>query len=202
LSVEFIERVFMRNATAYKAVLYRDTSFTHGFWTGKAVDKQINLGSDAISNYWIRHFLASDFRTTSAAGSRRLADALRNATAGAGDLEQKTELIATARLVRGLAGKTISVSDVLDRFNVSAESRALVDEHVHEHLRNEKFRLDVGELDRHLPNQSVELDNGGILTAPTSKFEEVFERTELNEKGRVRFATEGRVVNEKLRKSK
>jgi hypothetical protein len=34
LTVEFLERVFMRSATAYKAALYRDSSLASGFWIG------------------------------------------------------------------------------------------------------------------------------------------------------------------------
>jgi hypothetical protein len=43
LDVEFLERVFMKNKTSYKAVMYRDSSLRGGFWTGKAIDKQLNL---------------------------------------------------------------------------------------------------------------------------------------------------------------
>ena len=61
LSVEFLEKVFMRSATSYKAALYRGTSLDGDFWDGKAVDKQINSGILTISNYWIKEFLSSDF---------------------------------------------------------------------------------------------------------------------------------------------
>ena len=44
----------MRSAYAYKAVLYRDSSLAAGFWTGRAVDKQINNAEQQISNYWNR----------------------------------------------------------------------------------------------------------------------------------------------------
>ena len=59
LTVEFLERVFMKSATAYKAALYQHASFAAGFWVGKAVDKQINPGVVQLSNYWIAEFLDS-----------------------------------------------------------------------------------------------------------------------------------------------
>jgi hypothetical protein len=47
LTVEFLERVFMKRATTYKAAAYQDASLHAGFWLGRAVDKQIN--SDIVS---------------------------------------------------------------------------------------------------------------------------------------------------------
>jgi hypothetical protein len=42
LTVEFLERVFMKNKASYKAVVYEDRSLQGGFWSGRAVDKQLN----------------------------------------------------------------------------------------------------------------------------------------------------------------
>lgn len=50
LNVEFLERVFMKSATAYKAAAYQDSSLASGFWMGRAVDKQINSGIAQLSN--------------------------------------------------------------------------------------------------------------------------------------------------------
>ena len=203
LSVKFLERVFMKKATSYKSVVYSDTSFDAGFWDGRAIDKQVDAGSASISNYWIKEFLASDFRTTSAAGSRRLADALRNATSKTNNIQVKSQLIAAVQLARGLDGKSTSVSDVLDRFGITDEARDLVEQQVQPHLRTEKFRLSVAELDQHAPLRSVELDNEAIVIAPTGKFEQIFQIEKMKGRDdRVRIVTEGKVVNEKLRKSR
>ncbi len=45
------------------------------------VDRQINAGSKAMADYWISDFLLSEFATTPAAGTKRLATALRDAIA-------------------------------------------------------------------------------------------------------------------------
>src|SRR3990172_3534828 len=42
LTVQFIERIFMKSATAYKSAVYEGASFHADFWTGRAIDKQIN----------------------------------------------------------------------------------------------------------------------------------------------------------------
>jgi hypothetical protein len=56
LSVQFLERVFMKNKTSYKAVVYQHASLRGGFWSGRAIDKQLNTLSGEPSNYWISDF--------------------------------------------------------------------------------------------------------------------------------------------------
>jgi hypothetical protein len=51
LSVQFLERVFMKSKTSYKAVLYRHSSLQGGFWSGRAIDKQLNTLSGEPSNW-------------------------------------------------------------------------------------------------------------------------------------------------------
>ena len=48
LSVEFLERVFMKKATAYKAAVYKHSSPPEGFWFGLAIDKQIKHRGSAF----------------------------------------------------------------------------------------------------------------------------------------------------------
>lgn len=61
LSVQFVERVFLKSVGSYKAVLYQDSINDQAYWTGKAVDKQINSSETEVSRYWITEFLGSDF---------------------------------------------------------------------------------------------------------------------------------------------
>jgi hypothetical protein len=76
--VEFLERVFMKNKASYKAVVYEDPSLHAGFWNGRAVDKQLNNPAGQASNYWISDFLLSEFSSTPAHGTRRLAEAIKD----------------------------------------------------------------------------------------------------------------------------
>ncbi|WP_157009826.1 hypothetical protein [Sphingobium sp. YBL2] len=62
LSVQFVERVFLKSVGSYKAVLYQDTVNDQGYWTGKAVDKQINSGEAEVSRYWITEWDCQEFR--------------------------------------------------------------------------------------------------------------------------------------------
>jgi hypothetical protein len=70
-------------------------------------------------------------------------------------------------------------------------------------LMDEVFQFDREEFQRHAPYRAVELDNGGLLIAEDARFSEVFHEQVVNQaEGRVRYVTEGRVVDESLRKKK
>jgi hypothetical protein len=204
LNVEFLERVFMKSAASYKAAAYQDSSLVAGFWTGRATDKQINHPELRLSTYWIADFLDSDFRTTAAAGTRRLAVALREAAKKAPDIAVKSEIASAVTLAGGLAGRRISIADFERQFGLSdAARRAVAAEMRAPEVIGERFQFDFGEFSKHVAYRSVELDSGGILTAQSGDFEEVFHREVLDETDRiVRYSTEGRVISEKLGKSK
>lgn len=200
LTVEFLERVFMKNKASYKAVAYRNASLRAGFWTGRAIDKQLNSPAGELSNYWISDFLASEFTVTAAQGTRRLANALRNAAKKC-DIEVKQEIIAAATLAGGLVGQRLSINDFGNQFHLSQTARAAIaNELKTPQLGSERFQFDFAEFQTLAAFKSVELSNGGTLTAPSSDFDDVFRKEFIDEEDRqVRFTTEGRVVNEKLR---
>jgi hypothetical protein len=204
LSVQFLEKVFMKSATAYKAAVYRGKSLAGDFWDGKAVDKQINHDIITISNYWIKEFLASDFRATSAGGTKRLAVALLVATKRSENPGVKQEIVAAARLASGLSNKTTSVKDFCAKFHLSDDAmNAIRQQMPNDTVFAERFRFSPTEFAKHIAIQSVELNNGAILMAPASEFDNVFQKEVLNKKTEdVRYSTEGRVVDQKLRRKR
>jgi hypothetical protein len=203
LTVQFLERVFMKSKTSYKAVVYRDASLQAGFWTGQAIDKQITGQLGESSNYWIFDFLTSDFSVTPAAGTRRLGGAIREAAKRTTDINVKRELVAAATLATNLGGQRTSIADFERRFHLSRPARdALRNELRSPHVANEQFRFDLEEFNDIVRYRSVELDNGGMMTALSSDFDDVFEQRVVNrERNEIRFSTQGRVVNERLKKT-
>jgi hypothetical protein len=202
LNVAFLERVFMKSAKAYKAVLYRDASLTAGFWLGRAVDRQINIAETQVSNYWIAEFLDSDFRTTSAAGTRRLALALRDAARNSHDIGVKTEIAAAVALATGLRGQRISISEFGKRLALSDAARqSISDELRGTGTADERFQFDLDEFRKQVPYRTVEMDTGALLTAEAAAFDQIFHRDNIDgPKTRVRFSTEGSVISERLGK--
>jgi hypothetical protein len=201
LNVEFLERVFMKSAKSYKAVLYRHRSFDTGFWQGRAIDKQMNDVDVNVSGYWINDFLDSDFLTTSATGTRRLAIACRNAARKAETTALKSEIVAAVTLAGGHDGQRLTAREFVQRLRLSVGAATAILSEM-KHLANERFQFDAAEFGRHVTYRIVELDNGGILTAPTEEFDEVFASQAVDgEEKMIRYTTEGRIVSEKLGKT-
>lgn len=199
LSVQFLERVFMKNKTSYKAVVYQHASLKAGFWSGRAIDKQLNTLSGEPSNYWISDFLLSDFTTTAAMGTRRFAIALRDAAKNS-SLSVKQELTAAGTLAGGLAGQKGTIEDLLRRFGLSPEARnAVLKELKSPQIAQEVFRFDAVTYKDLIAYKSIELSNGALLTADTEKFDRVFQQQPSGRDGEVKFETTGKVVDEKLK---
>jgi hypothetical protein len=203
LDVEFIERVFMKNAHAYKSALYTAPSAQAGFWDGRAVDKQINDIRE-ISDYWISEFLDSELRTTGPAGTKRLAMAMRSAISSATDPAIREELVAAAQLARGHHGRRTSLGRLVQNLGLSvAAAEKLRAALPRPELFDEVFQFDRDEYDKHVAYRSVELDNGAMLVAENARFDTVFQTESTNDAaGRTRFSTEGRVVRQLLRKTR
>ncbi len=201
LQVKFIERIFMKSSTTYKAALYEGESPSADFWSGFAVDKQTSASSAQIANYWIKRFLLSDFKTTSKAGTMRLAVALREASKRALGIETKQQIVAAAKLIPGLANSTVSVQDIMQRYSLSPDARAAIEAEIPRgELRADVFVLDKDEFLRHASYASVELDNGAMLLAASDRFDECFEREPIGLDGnRFRFTTSGRIMDERVR---
>jgi hypothetical protein len=201
LNLEFIERVFMKSAKAYKSVFFEGLPTDGNFWDGKAVDKQISNVRE-LSNYWIGEFLASELRTTGPAGTKRLAVALREAIRSSTDAQVRKDLLAASELLRGQHGRRISPERFAESLGLSDEATtALKDALPRPELFREIFQFDTEEFDRHAFFRSVELDNGAFLTAQNAQFDEIFRKEALQTGGsRVRYTTEGTIVKEQLRK--
>lgn len=199
LTVSFIQRVFMRNAGAYKAVVYEGALTPQAFWSGKAVDRQINSREVEVSRYWITDFLLSDFRTTSAQGTRVLALAMRNAAKKSDNLKIKSEIAASATLAPNLNDHVLTGAEFLGQLALSAEAReAITAEFKHTGLANEQFRFSAEEFQRQIPYKTVELNSGAMLTAPAAEFDQVFERAQANDAGEVTYTATGTEVSVKL----
>ena len=202
LSLEFLERVFVKHAGTYKAAVFEDLSTTAGFWMGKAVDRQISNRDLQLSNYWITDFLDAGFKATAAAGTRRLAAALRAAASRSPNVETKHKIAAAATLAgASLAGKPTSIEQFCDQFGLTGEIRETIEATIRDpNLLKQQFQFDAKEFEQQIAYRSVELDSGGILMAPAADFDDVFKR-EKHKIGPVeRFTAEGRIVNEKLAK--
>jgi len=201
LDVKFVERIFMKNAKAYKSVMYEGTTAHADFWDGRAIDRQVNNDLD-ISEYWIKDFLLSDFSTTAERGTRTLASALRDAINDkAIAIEIKEEISSAVRLSRALNKKLISPKGFGRQMNLSQDAQNAILSKIKPELHDEQFRLSIEELDRLITFRTVELDTGAFMSALANKFDDVFSKINVDD-GKIRFSTTGKVVDERIRKRK
>ena len=203
LDVEFMERIFMKNAKTYKSAVYASESMDRGFWEGRAVDRQVT-GAAELTHYWIRDFLASELRTTSAAGTRRLAQALKSAIDAAPTDEVRQELVAATTVLRGQHTHRGSASYFVNRLRLSDEAKdALRAGFPRPELMEESFEFDRAEFDKNIAYRAVELDNGGMMVAEAARFQQIFQPEQLDgPDGPTRYTTVGRIVGDRLRKKK
>lgn len=201
LTVQFVEQVFLKSAFSYKAATFIANGRVDQLWTGSIVDRQINHGSKAVADYWIVDFLLAEFKTTAAAGTKRLAAALREAISSTVSVSIKQEIAAAAQLAGNIPHRAMTITGFCESFSFSDQTKAAVVACVRPaRLLNDRFRFDAAEFARHLAYKQVELDNGAILTAPADRFDAVFERTQRRQQET--YSTTGAVVDQRLRKTK
>lgn len=201
LNVEFVEKIFMKNSKAYKSVVYEGESTESHFWEGKAIDKQIN--SDiTISDYWIKDFLLSDFSLTPIRGTSRVAVAIKKLINTTPEIDIKEELSSGVKLSRSINNKAVTAKSFFKSLNLSNETIDLLLKEIDPALHDEKFRFSVDELYRHISFKSVELDNGAYLSAPTEKFDQVFEIVKKKTQNVSSFSTSGKIIDERFKKAR
>ena len=98
----------------------------------------------------------------------------------------------------------MTAEEFLERFGLSPAAReAVLGEMKHPGLHPDQFRFSSEEFARQLPYKSFELDSGAILTAAAAaEFDEVFQKDDANEDGAITFSATGRIVSEKLERTR
>jgi hypothetical protein len=201
LSLKFIEQVFMKSSFHYKSVVYNASSAAAGFWNGFAIDKQSGAQKEG-ADYWIGKFLDSDLSATAAHGARWTAAAFRGAIESAPNSIVRSDLVAASQTVRGQHGRKVSIAKIVETLGLSKDAVAAMKAALpRDELFNEIFKFDRDEYDRHVHLRMVALDNGATLIADNTRFDTVFQTQSVGARGeKMRFATEGSIVTERLRK--
>jgi len=157
-----------------------------------------------ISDYWIEEFLDSEFLTTAAAGTKRLAVALRDAARKSEDVNVKSEIAAAVTLAGKLAGRRINIDQFCVESGLTNRSINAVKREIDfPALLQDNFKFDLNEFRAQVPFRTMELDNGALLTADADEFTKIFETEVLNKAKRtVKVTTRGAITDEKIGKSR
>lgn len=199
LDVAFLEQVFIKSMSAYKAVLLEDDDPTNQYWSGFATDRQAGGSPENISSYWLDDFLGADFSETPKAGTRRLAEALKKAVKFHPVLSVKAEIASAVSLApTALQGKSVSVDDFCNHFGLSADAIDAIKTQLSKpSLASKKFKFDSGEFKKIVPYRTVVMESGAMLTAPSSQFDEVFEKEDQGN-GQVKYSTRGKIADQRV----
>lgn len=200
LDVEFLEEVFIKRLSSYKAALFEHPTPPAGFWKGHATDRQAGQSGEHISEYWLKEFLNADFSETPAQGTRRLATALKDALKSNPSPSVKTEIAHASSLASGVfQSKALTIEDFCKHFGLSNAAQDAVKAALPKpSLFGKKFTFDSAQFKIVAPYRTVEMNTGAILTAPNDDFEKIFEQTQAN--GVIEYKTRGKISDQRLSK--
>ncbi|WRH77183.1 MAG: hypothetical protein RSE16_06900 [Sphingobium sp.] len=200
LDVEFLEEVFIKRLSSYKAALFEHPSPASGFWTGTATDRQAGQSGEHISEYWLKEFLNADFSETPEQGTGRLATALKDALKTNPSASVKSEIAHASSLASAVfRGKVMSIADFCKHFGFSNAAQDAVKAALKKpSLFGKKFTFDAARFKTVAPYRTVEMNTGAILTAPNDQFENIFQQTSTD--GMVEYKTRGKISDQRLAK--
>lgn len=196
LTVEFVDKLFMKDRNSYKAVVFHKLSGSSKTRGGKAVDKQVNDIRNPSSQYWIEDFLSCQLSVTSQAGSERFASALRKVYNETKDLGTKELLAAAARTIQNFDGEKHTPTELLMKLNVPQHIVSAVQKHIGLHAMAETFQLNSSYFKSSFRFQSKLISNGVMITAEVDEFDKVVEQKTVGEE--TEFKTKGKVINSKV----
>lgn len=198
LEFDVTDDIFLKNSRRYKAVYYDSKD---QYWVGFAVDKQVNDRSGKIkeiSEYWIRDFLKSELSMSSKRGSKILATAIRRTITETNDDEIKKELIGVSTTIKNLNGSKLSISDTLDKLNLSNKTKDEVKIKMSDAKMNKiAFILDISEFNNSFNYLVNILDNGAVVMGPADKFDDLWLKQD-QANGNTLYSTEGSPIQEKI----
>jgi hypothetical protein len=202
LSLEFVEKFFMKKSTSYKSAMFKGVGDLKGMTGGSAVDKQASGDKDGLARYWTNDFLHCMPKTTPAEGTIRLAKKLQETLKGTSDIAIKEEITSAITLLKNCNGQLLSAKEFCRQFKVSEVTKqAIKDTFKHDKLFNEEFNFDSKEFHNLLSFRSIELNTGVLITADSYGFDEKV-NVEETANGLVNITTSGKIVDEKLMKAK
>ncbi|MCP5388581.1 MAG: hypothetical protein H6915_02335 [Novosphingobium sp.] len=140
LDVEYLERVFIKRMTAYKALMLEHQNPSAGFWNGMATDRQAGQSGENLSNYWLKDFLTADFSETPQHGTKRLAEALKAAVKSNPRIDIKEEIAAAISLApRVLSGNTTSIDGFCKHFGLSPDATLTIKTSLQSNLCSRRY---------------------------------------------------------------
>ena len=143
IEIELIEDAFSRKSTYYKAAMFEGSSSDKSVWRGKVEDNQAKHSVSEAAEFWIADFLSARSEFTDVHGTRVTSKAIKRAIDRAGTLDEKEDLVAVARVLRGQSGQSFSLNEMANNYIPPSSREAFLDSAGPEEIKDQRFRLDA-----------------------------------------------------------
>jgi len=153
------------------------------------------------TNYWIREFLRSDYKTNPEVGSRRIAQAVKAASKNTNlSTDIKEEIAAVHSLLKGMDGEVISPAGLCKRFALGKEaSDAILSEIKPPRLRIDEFAFQYSAYAKIAKFRVISLNNDVRLAAPADSFADNVAVSDPSDDGSRTYTTVGKKTDDYIR---
>ena len=197
--IEVLTDIFSKRSHMRKGARFEGRDDRVGFLNGKAFDYQAHYSARQVADFWIVTFLGAQLEITASAGTKIVADCLRQAFERSDTAAEKDELYRATIALRASRRPRWSLKSFADEFLPSVDLRQrLLDLAPNAESRSALFDLDRAELESLIDTRIFRLEDGVMVSAP---FSTVGKSVQLSGDQNRLLRYEGKVVKEQLRKS-
>lgn len=165
-AIELLNDIFSRTSGLRKMALFGGKDIESHFLSGQVLDYQQGRADD-VSDFWIERFLDATPAITPAAGTKVLAEALRNASKAPDlSLEERRQVHAAALAVYTMPQSHLSLEGVASQFLTGKAKEAFLATAENEETRTSTFKLDRDALQQRLNVRSFQLTDDVWVSAP------------------------------------
>jgi hypothetical protein len=164
--IELLTDIFSRTSGLRKMALFVGKDIKSHFLTGQVLDYQQGRRDD-VSDFWIERFLDAKLAITPAAGTKVLAEALRNASK-ASDLTivERRQVHAVALALHTMPQDSLSLEGVANQFLTGKAKEVFLATAENDETRTSIFKLDRAALQQRLKVRNFQLPEDVWVSAP------------------------------------
>lgn len=165
-ALQVLTDIFSQTSRLRKAAIFEGRNLRTNFLSGRVLDFQTSYKALDIADFWIVRFLQCTFGLVGEAGSRLLADALREATDESGTMTEKEQLFAAIMAIRNSPRNRWSFSEIADTYLQGPPRDAFLNAIPNEATRVSTFELDRVVIDSILRFRIFSLNTGVFVSSP------------------------------------
>jgi hypothetical protein len=198
-TIELLTDVFSRRSRLRKGARFEGRNDRVSFMEGVAFDYQATFALKPIADLWIVRFLQARLAITSLLGTRSLAECLKYSFATAETQAEREELYKAAIALQADQQKRWSLQQVASRYLSPPYRDRFLEGAKNVESTKVIFDLDKAQLEALVGTRVFSLERGVIVSAP---FEAMDKNVHLEGPDKDRLKVEGRVLAEKIQKSR